>query len=151
MRRQSTPPEAARAIPRAGPSPNPVGGCAADPLFWPSATEMARSTHSACTGSRGGADRGAAGALGVRARIPSGSDETCELPLGPTWLRLKELRLDGRNPVPPNPDGFEVPLPEGEFEFELKLAAPVPDANVLEVDFVRRPAVTGAGGTETSE
>lgn len=79
-----------------------------------------------------------AGALGVRARIPSGSDETCELPLGPTWLRLKELRLDGRPPVAPNPDGFEVPLPEGEFEFELKLAAPVSDANVLEVDFVRR-------------
>ncbi len=79
-----------------------------------------------------------AGALGVRARIPSGSDETCELPLGPTWLRLKELRLDGRNPVPPNPDGYEALLPDGEFEFELKLAAPVPDANVLEVDFVRR-------------
>lgn len=87
----------------------------------------------------------AAGALGVRARIPSGSDETCELPLGPTWLRLKELRLDGRSPVLPNPDGFEVSLPEGEFEFELKLAAPVSDANVLEVDFVRRTASAPSG------
>ena len=79
--------------------------------------------------------------LGVRVRIPSGSDETCELPLGPTWLAIKELRLAGEAPVRPGNDGFEAVVPNRELEFTLKLAAPVDDAAAIEVDFVRRQSV----------
>ena len=79
--------------------------------------------------------------LGVRVRIPSGSDETCELPLSPTWLPINELRCAGAAPVRPADGGFEVIVPNRELEFTLKLAAPVSDAAAIEVDFVRRQSV----------
>ena len=78
------------------------------------------------------------GKLGVRVRLPSGSDETCELPLGPTWLRIQELRLNDGASLRPDTSGFEVSLPHGELEFTLRLAAPLIEANAIEVDIVGR-------------
>ena len=76
--------------------------------------------------------------LGVRVRIPSGSDATCDLPLGPRWLGLKEVRPRGGRPAPLDPDGFEAELPCREVEFTVTLAAPVADPIAVEVDIVGR-------------
>lgn len=85
------------------------------------------------------------GSLGVRVRIPSGSDETCELPLGPKWLRIREIQTEGGEPKPPA-NHYEAPLPPGEVSFTLRLASPLAEAQVMEVDVVRR----AAPGTEVS-
>ena len=85
------------------------------------------------------------GSFGVRVRIPSGSDETCELPLGPEWLPIREIHTEGGEPKPP-PDRYEAPLPPGEVSFTLRLASPLAEAQVIEVDVVRR-AAPGAEAT----
>ncbi|WP_419861455.1 hypothetical protein [Candidatus Palauibacter sp.] len=77
------------------------------------------------------------GRLAVRVRIPSGSDETCELPLGPRWLRIKEIHTGDHAPTRPL-DPYEAPLPTGELDFTLTLASPLVDARAIEVDVVRR-------------
>jgi len=84
---------------------------------------------------RGGASP--KGYLAVRVRVPSGSDETCELPLGPRWLRIKEIHTEGDAPTRPS-DPYEAPLPAGELEFTLTLTSPLVDAQAIEVDVVRR-------------
>lgn len=76
--------------------------------------------------------------LGVRVRIPSGSDATCELPLGPRWLRMKEVRPSDAEPTSLSADGFEADLPHGEIEFSIILESPIADPNAVEVDVVRR-------------
>ena len=78
--------------------------------------------------------------LVVRVRIPSGSDETCVHPIGPRWLRIKELRHNGRA-FKPHEGGFEVALPQGHDPFTILLSESISDANAVEVDVVgRRPA-----------
>ncbi len=77
------------------------------------------------------------GALGVRVRIPSGSDATCELPIGPRWLPIREIRVDGEGYVPYD-DGYEAPIPEGEIQFTVALATSTAKGRVIEVDIVRR-------------
>ena len=81
--------------------------------------------------------RNAKGKLGVRVRIPSGSDETCELPLGPKWLPIREICTEDGEVIAPA-DGYEATLPYGDVEFTLTLLEPISDATVVEVDFVRR-------------
>ena len=83
--------------------------------------------------------------LGVRVRVPSGSDATCDLPLGPRWLRLKQVRPRDERAAPLDPDGFEAELPCREVEFTVTLAEPVADPIAVEVDIVRRRPKNGAG------
>ncbi len=85
------------------------------------------------------------GALGARIRIPSGSDSTCELPVGPRWIRIHHLQAADGTTVSPNDSGFEARLPAGQRRFEVRLAEPVTPAHAatIEVDIVRR---IGAGG-----
>lgn len=79
--------------------------------------------------------------LVVRVRIPSGSDETCVHPIGPRWLRIRELHCNGEVSEPQD-GGFEAELPRGENPFTIKLADRIHDANAVEVDVVgRRPSV----------
>ncbi len=79
--------------------------------------------------------------LFVRVRIPSGSDETCEHPISPKWLRLSELRQSGKVSKPEN-GNFEIELPQKEEPFTIVLSDRVADANAIEVDVVgRRPSV----------
>lgn len=75
--------------------------------------------------------------LGVRVRVPSGSDETCETPVPPTWLRIAEIR-HSEGVAHPTEDGFEVELPTSCRDFTIVLADPANDTNAMEVDLVRR-------------
>lgn len=90
-------------------------------------------------------DTASRGSLGVRVRIPSGSDETCELPLGPKWLPIQEIQTDGGESKLPA-DRYEAPLPQGEVSFTLRLASPLAETQAVEVDVVRR-AAPGAEAT----
>lgn len=77
--------------------------------------------------------------LFVRVRIPSGSDETCEHPISPRWLRISELRQNSEVSRPKD-SGFEIELPQKEEPFTIVLSDHVADANAIEVDVVgRRP------------
>ena len=77
--------------------------------------------------------------LVVRLRIPSGSDETCEHPISPKWLRIRELRYNGTS-CPPDEGEFEAQFPQGGRTFTIVLREPIADANAVEVDVVgRRP------------
>ena len=87
--------------------------------------------------------------LNARVRIPSGSDATCELPVGPRWLHIRHLGVaHGPKVVYPHDDGFETRLPQGTEEFTLKLAEPIAaiDATGIEVDIVRRVDRPGTAG-----
>ena len=76
--------------------------------------------------------------LGVRVRIPSGSDETCELPLKPDWCALREVRYEGCVARPDGDDRYEIALPTNAREFIVLLDTVLPDPNAVEVDIVRR-------------
>ena len=76
--------------------------------------------------------------LGVRVRIPSGSDQTCDLPLGPDWLPLREVRCRTSVVRPSRADRYEVALPNDAREFTIVLDSRLADPNVVEVDIVRR-------------
>ena len=75
--------------------------------------------------------------LGVRVRVPSGSDETCEAPLAPTWLRVDGIRLADRT-IHAGDDDLEIELPADCREFTVILAKPAKDPNAMEIDLVRR-------------
>ena len=91
-----------------------------------------------------GAKRSASN-LVVRVRVPSGSDETCVHPIGPRWLRIKELHRNGEV-FGPHEDGFEIGLPQGEDPFTILLSESIADANAVEVDVVGRRRASSAGG-----
>lgn len=78
------------------------------------------------------------GTLGVRVRVPSGSDATCDHPIGPRWIRIREIRVDHGIAYTPYDDGFEASVPHGEIHFTVVLATRIPTAHIIEVDFVRR-------------
>lgn len=82
-------------------------------------------------------------ALAVRVRIPSGSDETCESPLGPRWLDIEEVihEKDLKTPLSVSDSGKEVnlqSLASDEATFTIVLKDPIKNANSVEVDFVGR-------------
>ena len=83
--------------------------------------------------------------LGVRVRVPSGSDETCEAPLAPTWLRIDGVRFAGGVALPGD-DGLEAELPADAREFTVVLAGPAPDPNAVEIDLVRRRVAEAPAG-----
>ena len=81
--------------------------------------------------------------LGVRVRVPSGSDETCEVPLAPRWLPIESVRFSGRV-ARPGEDRYEAQLPSGCRNFTVVLAEPATDPNAIEIDLVRRRPPTEA-------
>ena len=80
------------------------------------------------------------GGLAIRVRVASGSDETCDIPVPPSWVKLKEVRhRDGS--TRPGDDKFEANLPGGQadaMDLEILLAEPIEDPHALELDVVRR-------------
>ena len=86
-------------------------------------------------------DRDGRSYLAVRVRIPSGSDETCDLPVPPRWLRIREIHNSGKI-IHPDPDGYEARLPDGDQDFDIRLVDrdAIRDPNAVEVDIVRRRA-----------
>ena len=72
--------------------------------------------------------------------MASGSDETCDIPVPPSWVKLTEVRhTAGR--TRPNGDDFEANLPRGlgvPINLEILLAEPVGDPHAIELDVVRR-------------
>ena len=76
--------------------------------------------------------------LGVRVRVPSGSDPTCDLPLKPQWLPIREVRFQAGVVQSSKADRYEVALPTDAREFTVVLEAVLADPNVVEVDIVRR-------------
>lgn len=76
--------------------------------------------------------------IGVRVRVPSGSDATCEQPLGPRWLRLKEIAHPSGT-VPATGDAaFELLVPPADGALAIRLAHPIADPNAVEIDARRR-------------
>lgn len=78
--------------------------------------------------------------LGVRVRVPSGSDQTCEQPLGPEWVPIREVRFEDGTKQRPKDNLLEVALPHTARKFVVLLdtTRPLDDPNVVEVDIVRR-------------
>ena len=91
---------------------------------------------------RDGADGGLAG---VRLRVPSGSDETCEQPLAPQWLPMRSIAHGGKVVARASGDGgaAELVVPLAGGELEIALAEPLADPNAIEVDVVRRRTADG--------
>ena len=75
------------------------------------------------------------GTVGVRLRVDSGSDSTCEVPFSPAWLKLKRLSaLDGT--VLWSGDATEVSLDSSIDAFIITLAEPLTDLTGVELDVV---------------
>ena len=80
-------------------------------------------------------------AVGVRVLWPSGSDETCEAPLRPEWIRMLAIRdMDGVPLREADRTGgvTELVVPPISGGFSIQLAAAVPAQAVLALDVVRR-------------
>ena len=75
--------------------------------------------------------------LGIRVRVESGSDESCELPIRPEWAKLKWIAVGTYRYLPTPNRAFEVLMPaeSGEFRVEFVDAQPV---GALALDIVRR-------------
>ena len=86
-----------------------------------------------------------AGLAGVRLRVPSGSDETCEQPLAPRWLPMRSVAREGRVVAQAPGDGgaAELVVPLAGGELEIALAEPISDPNAIELDVVRRRTADG--------
>ena len=76
--------------------------------------------------------------VGVRVRVPSGSDSTCEQPLGPEWLLLKAIEHPGGVATAGGRGETELAVPPADGALTITLAHPVGDPNAVEVDTVRR-------------
>jgi len=76
--------------------------------------------------------------LGVRVRVPSGSDQTCEQPLGPEWVPIREVCFKDGTTHPPKDNPFEVALPNTARRFVVVLDKGLADPNAVDVDIVRR-------------
>ena len=80
-------------------------------------------------------------AVGVRVLWPSGSDETCEAPLRPEWIRMLAIRdMDGTPLREADRTGgvTELLVPPTSGGISIQLAAAVPAHAVLALDVVRR-------------
>ncbi len=78
-----------------------------------------------------------AGNLAVRIRVASGSDETCDQPFRPEWLRIASIEYDGAT-QPVQGDGWEAPLPNRPTPVKINLSRPITDSAGVEIDVVRR-------------
>lgn len=79
---------------------------------------------------------GPGGTLGLRVFVESGSDESCEQPLGPVWQSLRAVRLSGTTIDGQDEPEVVIPKPEGHLEIEL--SDPVPASARFELEVVRR-------------
>lgn len=81
-------------------------------------------------------------AVGVRVYIPSGSDQTCDQPLQPDWVRIAEIR--GMNDeVLESASGegaVELVVPPNEDGIAIVLASSLPADVSPTLDVVRRPS-----------
>lgn len=82
--------------------------------------------------------------LAVRVRVASGSDETCDQPFPPEWIRLASIEYDGQTQRLQG-GGLEAPLPNRPTPVKIRLARPVAGADGIEIDVVRRRPQTGGG------
>ena len=84
----------------------------------------------------------AGGTIGVRLRVVSGSDGTCDNPLPDNWLRLRSVVDESGNRSRASGTGgdFELVLPavSGERLLTVHLAEAVSQPGLLEVDIVKR-------------
>lgn len=79
--------------------------------------------------------------FGLRVYAESGSDETCEQPLGPMWQPISAVRINDLETNGGGETEVRIPSPSGVVEIELDEAL---DASVqLEVDVVRRSNARG--------
>lgn len=76
--------------------------------------------------------------VGVRVRVPSGSDSTCENPLAPQWLELREVEHPGGTVHASGRGETELSVPPADGTLTILLAEPITDPNAVEVDVVRR-------------
>ena len=82
--------------------------------------------------------------IGLRLRRDRGSDETCDLPFAPEWLRFREVLVGNGNSIRPDESGREVLLPANSANFTVVLSEPVTSTIGLDVDVVaRRPDSEG--------
>ena len=85
-----------------------------------------------------------AGFAGVRLRVPSGSDETCDQPLAPRWLKMRSIRHDGGVAAQARGgSGKEMVVPLVGGELEIALARPISNPNAIEIDVVHRRTADG--------
>ena len=84
----------------------------------------------------------AGGTIGIRLRVASGSDGTCDQPLPDSWLRLRRVVDEaGNSSRASDTDGeFELSLPavSGERLLTVSLAEAMSQPGLLEVDVVKR-------------
>lgn len=76
--------------------------------------------------------------VGVRVRVPSGSDSTCENPLAPRWLELRAIEHPGGTVHASGRGATELAVPPADGTLTITLAEPITDPNAVEVDVVRR-------------
>ena len=83
--------------------------------------------------------------VGIRLRLASGSDGTCEQPLADTWVRLREASdNNGSHSVATDGNGdWELMLPAMSGERRLKIVTNEPIAHIelLELDLVKRKSL----------
>ena len=91
-------------------------------------------------------DVGSQTELGVRMRAASGADATCEQPLADDFLRIVSISDDSgvRAKASGAAGALELSLPavEGRRRLTIELASPIGDAQLLELDLVKRKAVS---------
>lgn len=89
-----------------------------------------------------GEDVGSQTELGVRMRAVSGADATCEQPLADDFLRIVSISDDSgaRSKSSGSAGDLELSLPavEGRRRLTIELASPIGDAQLLELDLVKR-------------
>ena len=85
--------------------------------------------------------------VGLRVRRDRGSDETCDLPYAPEWLKIKIVETDGGEAISPDQHGREALIPASLRDFTIVLAEPVADMIGLELDVVARRGGTGGKTT----
>ncbi|MYH76869.1 MAG: hypothetical protein F4134_04020 [Acidimicrobiaceae bacterium] len=80
--------------------------------------------------------------VGIRLRLASGSDGSCEQPLADTWVRLREVNdNNGSSSLAGNGAGeWELTLPavSGEQKLTITTAEPITQLELLELDLVKR-------------
>lgn len=76
--------------------------------------------------------------VGVRVRVPSGSDSTCENPLALRWLELQAIEHPGGTVRASGRGATELAVPPADGTLTITLAEPITDPNAVEVDVVRR-------------
>ena len=80
--------------------------------------------------------------VGVRLRLASGSDGSCEQPLADTWVRLREVSdNNGSSSLAGSGAGdWELTLPAvtGERQLTITTAEPITKLELLELDLVKR-------------